>query len=177
MKNKLQYNDFVMSDFTIKENYIFSKKFDSSHLKQMVDYAHNDELVINQTSDAVRFSSLNSADNWLNKSKKVFFLLSPIDDKKKLAGIIWFEELNLPNSLKEKSNWTFGIRIYKNHRSNGLAAPFMKKAFEEFEKLFPNESVWLSTKSFNEVAQKVYSKFGFKKVGELNNKKYYIFKL
>ena len=73
MKNKLQYNDFVMSDFTIKENYIFSKKFDSSHLKQMVDYAHNDELVINQTSDAVRFSSLNSADNWLNKSKKVFF--------------------------------------------------------------------------------------------------------
>ena len=53
----------------------------------------------------------------------------------------------------------------------------MKKAFEEFEKLFPNESVWLSTKSFNEVAQKVYSKFGFKKVGELNNKKYYIFKL
>jgi len=166
-----------MSDFVIKKNYIFSKKFDSNHLEQMVEYAHSDELVISQTSDAIRFSSINSAGDWLNKSKKVFFLLSPIDDKKKLAGIIWFENLNLPESFKEQSNWTFGIRIYKNHRGNGLAKPFMKKSFEEFEKLFPNEVVWLSTQSSNEVAQNVYSKFGFKKIGELNNKKYYTFKL
>jgi len=147
-------------------------------LEQMVSAAHTDQQIIDQTSDAKRFSSLASALEWLKKAKKYFFALTPIENKENLAGIIWFEELALPPTLKTtypNSDWTFGIRIYQPYRSQGLALPFMKIAFKSLSELLPNQQIWLSTQLSNQVAAGLYQKFGFKKIGEVNNKAYFIF--
>lgn len=159
------------------DSYKFEIGLTDNILDQMIGYAHTDQQVIDQTSDSKRFSSLESAQKWLKKSRKYFFALSPIENENELAGIIWVEEKKLPKHLKAKypnCNWTFGIRVYEKFRGQKLSKPFMEHAFKEFWKLEPNTDVWLTTKSTNKVAMSIYEKFGFKKIGEYNNKAYFI---
>lgn len=162
------------------QQYFVSNQLTDNYLSQMVDFAHTDQQVIDNTSDKKRFFSLETAQEWLKKAQKYFFALSPIENKKELAGIIWFEKLELPKTLKTKypnSDWTFGIRIYEKYRGNGLAIPFMKVSFETFFKKFKNTPIWLSTNVTNQTATKLYQKFGFKKIGEENNKAYFLYEL
>ncbi|MCC6711477.1 MAG: GNAT family N-acetyltransferase [Candidatus Pacebacteria bacterium] len=160
------------------KKYKLTTELTDEFLNQMIAAAHTDQQIIDQTSDSKRFSSLASTLEWLRKAKKYFFVLSPIKNQTNLTGIIWFENLDLPPTLKNKypnSDWTFGIRIYQPYRSQGLALPFMKIAFQNLTKILPNKQIWLSTHLSNQVAAGLYQKFGFKKIGETNNKAYFIF--
>lgn len=163
-----------------KDQYCIGNELNSGFLLQMIKFAHTDQQIIDHTSDSQRFSSLESAQKWLKKASKYFFTLSPIKNQNNLAGIIWFENLELPKILKDKystSDWTFGIRIYQSHRGNGLAFPFMQTAFKKFLQQFPHQPVWLSTQLSNQTATNLYQKFGFKKIGEVNNKAYFLYEL
>ena len=139
------------------KNYTINNDFSTQELTQLVSYAHTDQKVITQTSDAKRFSSLESAQKWFEKSEKIIFTLYQ-EISNELAGIIWFENLDLPAPFKKNNpgiNWTFGIRIYQHHRGQGLSKPFMEACFAEFHTLRPTESVWLSTGVANTTAQKM----------------------
>lgn len=162
-----------------KDQYFVGKQLTNEFLLQMVEFAHTDQQIAAHTSDTQRFSSLENAQEWLKKAQKYFFTLYPVKNRNNLAGIIWFEKLTLPPTLEAQfphSDWTFGIRIYQPHRGNGLALPFMKTAFKEFLQQFPYQPVWLSTQLNNQAAINLYQKFGFKKIGEVNNKAYFLYK-
>lgn len=157
--------------------YLITRILTKDFLSQLVTYAHTDQQVISQTSDANRFSTIDTAELWLKKTKKSFYLLTAKSDPNNLAGVIWFEELKLPEIFAEKYNinWTFGIRVYEKHRSQGLALPLMQVAFKDFLQQLKDKKIWLSTKISNATASSLYEKFGFKKIGEYQGKNYYIF--
>jgi len=159
------------------DQYLLTNNLTTNFLQQLVDFAHTDQQVMTQTSDPSRFTSLTTAQTWLKKTQKKFYLLSPTTEPTSLAGVVWFEMLPLPTQFQEKFqvDWTFGIRVYEKHRHRGLAIPLMEKAFSDFLPNLTNKKVWLSTKTTNSTASSLYEKFGFKKIGELNNKAYYIF--
>ncbi|MBT4124678.1 MAG: hypothetical protein HN981_02075 [Candidatus Pacebacteria bacterium] len=160
------------------QKYTLSLGITEKQLQKVVNYAQNDPLIIAQTSDPSRFSSLTRAYEWIEKEEKVFFTISPEKNLDQLSGIVWFEKSPLPAPYSTVTNpedsWTFGIRIYESARGNKLSFPFMDEVFKKFWELHPKKSVWLSTRKTNLIAQKIYKKFGFTKLGTIPDKVVYL---
>lgn len=160
------------------QKYILSLGITDDQLQKVVNYGQNDPLIIAQTSDQKRFSSLTRAYEWIEKEEKIFFTLSPENDSEQLSGIVWFAKSPLPTPYNTVTNsaesWTFGIRLYESSRGNKLSFPFMKETFKKFWELHPKQSVWLSTRKTNFIAQKIYKKFGFTKLGTIPEKVVYL---
>ena len=150
------------------ETFTFKKGITDQEIEQLVHFAQTDESVKNFTSDAKRFASRESFNAW-RKENTVFYTLN--DQAQKLAGIIWLEELPLPefnplqlsasNFNNSNYNTTFAIRTYENARGKGLSVPFIKKAFEDFGA----KNVWLATSPDNIPAVNAYKKAGFVELG------------
>lgn len=147
------------------------------HQQAVIEATKHDQMIINNTGDAERFSSLEKLTDWLS-GNRLFYILTPKEKPNELAGLIWFsaEDLReeLANQLEAKTDWTFAIRLYEQARGQHLSTPFMQQAFKYFWQDHPEQPVWLSTQADNELAKKIYQKYGFKLIGELANRAYYL---
>ena len=128
---------------------------------QLIALSQSDELVKDQTQDAVRFISSAVIQKWL-VGRELMVLES---DQGDLLGIIWLSQKTAP-MVPAEYQLTFGIRLYEAVRGKGLATPFLKKAFTQFKnttlwKKNPDAKVWLVTKATNHAAIKTYSALGF----------------
>ena len=139
------------------------------NIRQLIEYANNDESVKRFTSDPKRFKDRESFENWLKKGRKIYCLINENTD---LMGISWFGP--------EGEGFTFGIRIYGEARGKGLGYGFLKETMddymkeEEYQKA-KNKDFWLETSKDNIAAIKIYEKLGFKfeKDGENPEKSIY----
>jgi ribosomal protein S18 acetylase RimI-like enzyme len=139
------------------------------NIKQLINFANNDETVKKFTSDAKRFKNEESFENWLKKSRKIYSL---VDEKGDLMGISWFGE--------EGNGFTLALRIYDKARGKGLGYGFLKGTMDDFMKSeeyqkAENQEWWLETSKENIPAIKIYEKLGFKyeKDGENSDKSIY----
>lgn len=123
-----------------------------NYISQLIDLTNNDSRIQNFTHDKKRFSNEKCVNNWLKDKRKIYILTNT---QQRLLGIIWFTFDGYRGS-----NWTFAIRLYKLARGKGLALPFMKVVFDDFDPR-NKTSVWLSTDSKNRQAEDLYRKFGF----------------
>ena len=160
------------------ETFTFKKGITDKQIDQLIHYAQTDQTVQNFTSDAKRFASHQSFEAW-KKADTIFYTLTDKEDN--LAGIIWFEELALPeyepssdttNYKLQPTNYhtTFAIRTYANARGKGLSSVFTQKALTDFLKaksypLKANSGVWLATSPDNYPAINSYKKSGFVELG------------
>ncbi len=151
------------------ETFAFKKGITDHEIDQLIEYAKTDETVRNFTSDPKRFASRESFDNW-RKDGTVFYTLT--DKENNLAGIIWLEELPLPEFEPQKNNQinnidpnnyhiTFAIRTYGSARGKSLSTPFTQKAFQDSGV----KNVWLSTSPDNIPGISSYKKSGFIELG------------
>lgn len=139
------------------------------NIRQLIDYANNDEVIKKNTSDGKRFKDRESFEEWLKKGRKIYSLVNENAD---LMGISWFGA--------EGEGFTFGIRIYGEARGKGLGYGFLKETIdlymkeEEYQKAI-NKDFWLETSKDNIAAIKIYEKLGFKfeKDGENTEKSIY----
>lgn len=137
----------------------FQKGITKSQIDQLIEYSKTDELVGKFTHDRERFRSKEAFNEWLKKDRKITVMTNDNGD---LLGIFWDGLKEMPLGDK-KYKKTFGIRIYGEARGKGLALDFMKRCIKE-------NGYWLETNDKNEVAKKLYAKFGFKQVGGVNEK-------
>lgn len=147
------------------------------HQQAIIEATNNDPLIQTQTNDQKRFKSLEQFDQWLEQRTRRFYLLTPQNEPDQTAGFAWFSQEKLPveatQAWANDSQWTFGIRLYQAARGQRLSIPFMTAVFQDFWQNQPHEPVWLSPKKSNEVAQKIYTQFGFEFVGEKDDKLFY----
>lgn len=148
-----------------------------SHRQQLLDFSQSDREIVANTGDATRFGTVAKMNKWLAGSR-IFYLLTPKENANEMSGLIWFSleplSIKTTNSQANKAQWTFAVRLYKSARGRHLSKPYMKKSFKHFWQKHASEPVWLSTKSTNFVAQKIYTNFGFKLIGEKNGRLFYI---
>lgn len=155
------------------DTFFFKKGITESQIEQLIRYAQTDEGVRHFTSDATRFASREAFNLW-KKPNAQFYTL--VDDENTLNGIIWFEELQLPefdipqhievNAIDPNDyDTTFAIRLYGKARGQGLSSQFTQKAIEDFQLIFPNAKVWLATSPDNIPAISSYKKSGFTELG------------
>jgi hypothetical protein len=159
------------------EIFTFKKGINDKQINQLIHYAQTDQTVKNFTSDTKRFASRDSFEGW-KKPDTIFYVLTDKEDD--LAGIIWIEELPLPefqpfqplpsNFKNSNFNTTFAIRTYGNARGKGLSVPFTQKAFTDFleAKSYPlkaNLGMWLATSPDNFPGIASYKKSGFVELG------------
>lgn len=136
-----------------------------SQVEELAHYAANDPDVIRNTHDSQRFATVEKAKEWTAGDRKIYTLT---DSSRKLLGIIWFQELDLPEGdfteeIKKKDyKNTFAIRLYPPARGKGISRKFMDFCFADAG--LTKAKVWLSTSHKNEVALKLYNKFGFRQV-------------
>lgn len=149
----------LINNFDIKEG--ISKK----QISDLISYSNKDTLIQYTTSDNTRFKDRIAFNRWLEKGRDVYVMS---DKKEKLFGIIWFGKKPIPKDAnftkvfnKDLYSVTFAIRIYENARGKGLSIPFMKAAFRKHNN---PKYVWLKTDEKNQIAIRVYEKFGFEKV-------------
>ena len=163
------YNNGMNNTITSSTGKTFTLKkgINDQEIDQLIQYAQSDETVRQFTSDASRFASRISFDEW-RKEGTVFYTLN--DAEGNLAGIIWFEPLPIPEfNLQENApiinsneyQITFAIRTYGSARGKGLSSPFTQKALEDFER----KGVWLATSADNYPAINSYKKSGFVELG------------
>lgn len=128
-------------------------------IEELLCYSKNDKEIIKFTSDTKRFSDRSAFDLW-KQNKQIFVLTNSTKD---LLGLIWFGKKEMPHDLNQKYpdyQTTFAIRIYDKARGKGLSRWFMEEAFKHVH----DKHIWLQCDSKNEVAQKLYAKFGFKPI-------------
>jgi len=134
------------------------KGLSEKNIKQLINFANNDELVRRFTSDQKRFRDRESFEKWLEKNRKVYSL---VDKEDNLRGISWFGQ--------EGEGFTLALRIYSEARGKGLAFGFLKKTMEDFMtepeyRNAKNKEWWLETLEENVAAIKIYEKLGFELV-------------
>ncbi len=155
------------------ETFFFKKGITDGQIDQLIQYAQTDEGVKQFTSDPKRFASRDSFNNW-RKPNAVFYTL--VDEDNHLMGIIWLEELELPEFEIPKNieinaidpndyHTTFAIRLYDKARGQGLSSPFTKVALEDYKLHHPDEDIWLATSPDNTAAINSYKKSGFVELG------------
>jgi RimJ/RimL family protein N-acetyltransferase len=132
---------------------IIKKGLSDNQIRQLIEYATSDPDVVRFTSDPERFKDRASYDAWVQKNPVIYTLTN---DEGDLLGVIWFEKKPLPGMADLDT--TFAIRVYGEARGKGEAYSFMKSVFEEAG----IKRVWLSTSAENEVAVRLYIKFGFR---------------
>lgn len=155
------------------EIFFFKKGITESQIEELIGYAQTDEEVKRFTSDATRFASRDSFNNW-RKPNAVFYTL--VDEDNHLMGIIWLEELELPefklpenidiNSIDLNDyHTTFAIRLYDKARGQGLSSKFTQLALEDYKLQHPDADIWLATSPDNQPAINSYKKSGFIELG------------
>lgn len=131
-----------------------------TNIIDLINHTNHDKKIAKYTQDNKRFNSKKSFHNWI-KDRKVIFTL--VDNKLKLAGLIWFSKKTFQNVGKADYDYTFAIRLYSIARGKKLAFQFMKIVFDVFCNDLPKiNKFWLTTKVNNIPALKLYNKFGFK---------------
>lgn len=135
----------------------FKKGITKKQIDQLIEYSLVDEMVGKFTHDRDRFKDRKSFDEWIKKGRTITVMTN---NKGDLLGIFWEGLKEMPLGDK-KYNKTFAIRIYGEARGKGLALGFMQRCIK-------GKGYWLETNDKNEVAKKLYTKFGFKRVGDVN---------
>jgi len=137
------------------------KGLSEKNIRQLIEYANNDEKVKKFTSDAKRFKNRESYNEWLKKDRAIYRL---VDGDDNLLGITWF-------GMEGSEGFTLAIRMYGSARNKGFSYNFLKKTMKDFMsgdeyKNATNKDWWLETSKDNTAAIKLYEKLGFKKEGE-----------
>ncbi|HJY99051.1 MAG TPA: GNAT family N-acetyltransferase [Patescibacteria group bacterium] len=128
-----------------------------TQIGDLVKYTGRDKKVSACTHDDGRFRSKKAFASWRARGK-VIYTLTGRDGK--LLGIVWFARKKYG-----KFNNTVAVRLYPPVRGKGLSFKFMKEAYGDFS-LKHKGSLWLSVRSDNVPALKLYKKFGFVKSAE-----------
>jgi RimJ/RimL family protein N-acetyltransferase len=155
------------------EALFFHKGITDGQIDQLIHYAQTDDGVKNFTSDPKRFASRETFNAW-RKPEAVFYTL--VDEENRLMGIIWLEELELPEFELPKNievsaidpndyHTTFAIRLYGKARGQGLSSPFTKLALDDYKLNHPEDDIWLATSPDNIAAINSYKKSGFVELG------------
>lgn len=155
------------------ETFYFKKGITERQIDQLIQYAQIDQTVQKFTSDAKRFASRKTFDAWKRPDAQ-FYTLTDKEDN--LMGIIWFEELPLPDYEAQKENQinsfdpnhyhtTFAVRTYGNARGKGLSVPFTQKALEDIRSKNQDSGIWLATSPDNIPAISSYKQTGFIEIG------------
>lgn len=155
------------------DKFFFKKGITDAQIDQLIEYSRTDEGVKNFTSDPKRFASRESFDAWRKPGAQFYTL---VDEENTLMGIIWLEELELPefeipknievNALDPNDyDTTFAIRLYGKARGQGLSSEFTSLALEDFQLNFPEAEIWLATSPDNLPAINSYKKSGFTELG------------
>jgi GNAT superfamily N-acetyltransferase len=124
------------------------------------------------SSDATRFATRETFDQWMKKKRTIYTLQ---DNKKNLLGISWFGDRPIPQAnyteklTLEKYTKTFAIRLYAHARGKGLAYPFLDATLKDYlhtlEKDQPSSHYfWIDTPIDNIPGLKTYTKLGFHQV-------------
>jgi len=153
------------------------KGITTHHVKKLIYYSSNDDLVLKFTQDRKRYRDLKT----FNKGKNSRFYYSLVGRKNEFAGVVWFSKKAIPNKnfLVEfdSKNYgiTFGLRIYGKFRGRGLSLPFLKEAIKRYKKTksFKENKAnkfWISTSFDNLAAIVTYTKCGFEKVSKKDPK-------
>lgn len=149
-----------------------------SHEKALLDFSKNDPLIGENTGDTTRFATPAKLHEWLS-GERIMCVLTPQAKPDEMVGLIWFSREPWPLAVGDQATkhslWTFAIRLYGAARGQRLSSPFMQKAFAYFQQKHPDEVVWLSTKSTNQISQKIYTRFGFTKVAEQDERSFYVY--
>jgi RimJ/RimL family protein N-acetyltransferase len=155
------------------DTFFFKKGITEAQIDQLIEYAQTDQGVKKFTSDPKRFASRDSFNAWKRQNTQFYTL---VDEGNNLMGIIWLEDLDLPDFETPKNievnavdpndyNTTFAIRLYGKARGQGLSAPFTLKALDDFKLNFPEADIWLATSADNLPAISSYKKSGFTELG------------
>lgn len=148
-------------------------------VNELIKFTNADPLILATTKDTERFKDKATFNMWLKKNRKIYSLT---DANKKLLGIIWFGNKNMPKNIHystsldiNKFTITFAIRIYGNARGKGFAKNFIKKTWEQYKetdeyKTNPNKGIWLETNINNFAAVKAYKRVGFVLVSKPDSK-------
>jgi ribosomal protein S18 acetylase RimI-like enzyme len=143
---------------------------------QLVKKSKQETILRTCPGDAAeRFSDASAVERWLQKGREVY-ALTP---NKNLAGVIWYGEkkfpLQVPGDGSSLPRHTFAIRLYDNYRGRGLAKPFMQDTLKDYmETLYYQgltdtvNGLWLGVDVDNEPAKKLYSDFGYMRVGTID---------
>lgn len=155
----------------MKDDLYVQKGITEKQIDELIRRSRADEKIKRYTSDSKRFKNKKVFNAW-KTNKKIFILMNK---KQALLGLIWFEHKQIPVSELRKQfaryKITFAIRLYKEARGRGLAKPFMTKAFAKTA----DKYIWLSTLYNNKTAINLYTKFGFKSIGEYDKRQYMIY--
>jgi len=180
-ENLIHYlKNFVgtLSQRNIKENISILREISKPQIEQLIHSTGKDKLIKKFTHDRERFSSFKAFISWKKRGKKIYVM---VGHRNKLLGIIWFSSKSAPASvsklLKTSScGYTFAIRNYPPARRKGLSSKFMHIVFGDFG-VSNDKGVWLSTAKDNVPANKLYTNYGFKKIGDLKeNRIFYTFR-
>lgn len=180
-ENLIHYlKNFVgtLSQRNIKENISILREISKPQIEQLIHSTGKDKLIKKFTHDRERFSSFKAFISWKKRGKKIYVM---VGHRNKLLGIIWFSSKAAPASvskLLKTSNCghTFAIRNYPPARRKGLSSKFMHIVFGDFG-VSNEKGVWLSTAKDNVPANKLYTNYGFKKIGDLKeNRIFYTFR-
>lgn len=144
--------------------YTVSKGLTDSQRDEIIHHGQTDELIKKNTSDPKRFQDRDAFEHYMKKDP-VFYSLT--DQHNKFVGVIWFRE----KPLNQDQKMVFAMRTYAHGRGRGLSQSFMSIVFKDFIHSpeyvkSGSKGIWLDTEADNEIAQNVYTKFGFKKVSE-----------
>lgn len=142
-------------------------------------FSQTDPEVIKFTTDSNRFRSLRAFQEWENKGDRFVYTLTDFGNN--LHGIIWLARAAIPlesvddTAIPLAHPYTFAIRIYGDTRGKGLALPFMRDTISYFSRdKLPEGAlgIWLRVNSDNDVAKRMYAKYGFKDVTKPEVEKY-----
>ena len=147
------------------------------HIKKLIYYSSNDDLVLKFTQDKKRYKDLRA----FNKGKNNRFYYSLVGKNNEFAGVIWFSKKPIPKNkfIVEFDNKNYGItfalRVYGKFRGKGLSFSFLKEAVKRYKKtrIFKEikaNKFWVSTSFDNLAAIATYTKFGFEKVSKKDSK-------
>jgi FMN phosphatase YigB (HAD superfamily)/L-amino acid N-acyltransferase YncA len=137
------------------------KGIKEDQITSLIKITKRDRKIRKNTHDKERFKSIKTFKAW-SRRKKIIYTL--VNSKGRLLGLAWFSKKKMYNC-----NFTFAIRIYPPARGKGIGLKFMKMVFEDFKKGHKKLKVWLRTKKGNLSALKLYQKFGFRKISQVED--------
>lgn len=152
-----------LSPFLISEGLL------ETQVEQLILHTNTDPEIKQYTDDSNRFSTLENFQSWLCKRRKIFTLT---DEDGLLHGIIWFGKKPVSPDYTN----TFAIRIYQSARGTRVAYFFMERVFEKFINSpdYDGKGFWLEVKHSNNKAVRLYEKFGFIRLRDSGEKRFYI---
>ncbi len=122
-------------------------------IQQLVNFSTTDPVIRMYGPSEHQFDSVKNYQEWLHQEPRSIYAL--IDDTKNLYGIIWFENLRLPEGINysvefnhEEYTTTIAQAMYGKARGKGLAFPFVTIAIEDYLKA-NRVNLWISTRADN----------------------------